>query len=47
MNAVPTSTNFHFLSQVRMYYPGAREKIEEIFRKETRVMEDSHTEGKG
>lgn len=30
----PNFYYFHFLSQVRMYYPGAREKIEEIFRKE-------------
>ena len=30
----PNFYSFHFLSQVRMYYPGAREKIEEIFRKE-------------
>ena len=30
----PNFYYFHFLSQVRMYYPGAREKMEEIFRKE-------------
>ena len=28
----PNFYYFHFLSQVRMYYPGAREKMEEIFR---------------
>ena len=30
----PNYHYFHFLSQVRMYYPGAREKMEEIFQKE-------------
>lgn len=30
----PNFYYFHFLSQVRMYYPGAREKMEEIFSKE-------------
>ena len=33
----PNFYYFHFLSQVRMYYPGAREKMEEIFRKEHKL----------
>ena len=30
----PNFYYFHFLSQVRMYYPGAREKMESTFQKE-------------
>lgn len=30
----PNFYYFHFLSQVRMYYPGARKKIEDTFQKE-------------
>lgn len=30
----PNFYYFHFFSQVRMYYPGAREKMEELFNKE-------------
>lgn len=35
----PNSYYFHFLSQVRMYYPGIRQKIERIFRLEYELWE--------
>ena len=35
----PNFYYFHFLSQVRMYYPGIRQKIERIFRLEYELWE--------
>lgn len=42
----PNFYYFHFLSQVRMYYPGIRQKIEKIYRQDYDLWEKSHTESK-